>query len=168
MRHPEQLDALLDPLTELLSLEQARAVIVSATDGLVGEDGWNALRLAYRRELVRLAAWDLDQEDALSVVDRVAASLADLAGAALDASLAVARRSPRFPSEQIELTRLAIIGMGKSGARELNYLSDVDVIFVGESVDSEQLADGRAVEIATFLAAETMRGIQDLALEPML
>ena len=168
VRHPEQLDALLDPLTELLSLEQARAVIVSATDGLVGEDGWNALRLAYRRELVRLAAWDLDQEDALSVVDRVAASLADLAGAALDASLAVARRSPRFPSEQIELTRLAIIGMGKSGARELNYLSDVDVIFVGESVDSEQLADGRAVEIATFLAAETMRGIQDLALEPML
>lgn len=168
VRHPEQLDALLDPLTEVLGPEEARRAIGQAVEGLAGEDGWNALRVAYRRELVRLAAWDLDQADALTAVDQVAASLADLAGAALDASLAVARRTSRFPADQMRLTRLAIIGMGKSGARELNYLSDVDVIFVGESVDSEQLQDGRAIEIATFLAAETMRGIQDLALEPML
>ena len=35
-------------------------------------------------------------------------------------------------------TRLAVIGMGKAGARELNYVSDVDVIFVAESADEEE------------------------------
>ncbi len=38
---------------------------------LAGEKGWNALRIAYRRELLRLAAWDLEQPSALAVVDRV-------------------------------------------------------------------------------------------------
>jgi len=98
----------------------------------------------------------------------VAAALADLAGAALDASLSAARRSPRYPAEELALTRLAIIGMGKAGARELNYLSDVDVIFVGGSADPESLEDHRAVELATFLAAETIRGISAPATEPML
>ena len=32
--------------------------------------------------------------------------------------------------------RLAVIAMGKCGARELNYVSDVDVIFVGEEADA--------------------------------
>ena len=52
---------------------------------------------------------------------------ADLADAALDAALqvAVATVSAARP-------RLAVIAMGKCGARELNYVSDVDVIFVGE------------------------------------
>ena len=43
--------------------------------------------------------------------------------------------------------RLAVIAMGKCGARELNYVSDVDVIFVGETAD--------ALEIR--VAGETMR-----------
>ena len=36
------------------------------------------------------------------------------------------------PRDEVAATRLAIIGMGKAGARELNYVSDVDVIFVAE------------------------------------
>ena len=87
----------------------------------------------------------------------------------LQASLAVARRDVKFPAEEVAATRLAIIGMGKAGARELNYVSDVDVIFVGEAggLDGEStLADDRAVTIATQLAMQTMRGIHDLATEP--
>ena len=68
----------------------------------------------------------------------MAARLADAAGAALEASLCVARTrvssgaagAGLFPREQVARTRLAVIGMGKTGARELNYVSDVDVIFV--------------------------------------
>ncbi|HEY1529524.1 MAG TPA: bifunctional [glutamine synthetase] adenylyltransferase/[glutamine synthetase]-adenylyl-L-tyrosine phosphorylase, partial [Galbitalea sp.] len=60
----------------------------------------------------------------------------------------------------------AIIGMGKSGARELNYVSDVDVIFVVEAAGS--LGSDRAVEIGTRLAMQTARGIQELASEPAL
>lgn len=167
-RHPAQLSALLDPLDAPPDAGEYAAMLGAAADGLAGEAGWVAVRIAYRRELVRLAAWDLEQPDGRYVVHLVGAALADLAGAALDASLAVARRSARFPAEQVAATRLAIIGMGKAGARELNYLSDVDVIFVAGTADAEVVDDARAVEIATFLAAESRRGIQELAVEPAL
>jgi glutamate-ammonia-ligase adenylyltransferase len=160
-RHPEQLAVFRDPLTDPADAATVGAVLRAAVDGATGEAAWNALRTAYRAELVRLAAWDLEQPDGSAIVDRVAAGLADLAGAALDAALAVARRSTRFPAEEAAATPLAIIGMGKSGARELNYLSDVDVIFVTDGGDRE-------VEIATALARETMRGIAELAVEPPL
>ncbi len=160
-RQPKRLAVLGDPLSTPEDSETLTATLTASTEGLVGEPAWNALRTAYRSELVRLAAWDLAQPDGLQVVDRVAAGLADLAGAALDAALEVARRTVKFPADEVAATPLAIIGMGKSGARELNYLSDVDVIFVTEG-------EGRHVDIATALARETMRGIAELAVEPPL
>ena len=160
-RHPDQLAVFADPLAVPAEASTLERSLLTAVDGLTGEAAWNALRTAYRAELVRLAAWDLIQPDGAAVIDRVAAGLADLAGAALDASLDVARRSTRFPADEVATTPLAIIGMGKSGARELNYLSDVDVIFVTDGGDRE-------VEIATVLARETMRGIAELAVEPPL
>ena len=178
--HPEQLDVLRERMMTLPDAAELRTTLLAAVDAAGkdapkanGEAGWNALRVAYRRELTRLAAWDLEQPDGIQVVDRVAASLADLAAAALDAALALARKSSRFPKDQVAATRLAIIGMGKAGARELNYLSDVDVIFVaaaaGDSSSSDAIiGDDRAVEIATRLAMDTMRAIHDLALEPPL
>ena len=42
--------------------------------------------------------------------------------------------------------------MGKCGARELNYASDVDVIFVAEPAD-EQISEQAALNLATKLAA---------------
>ena len=160
-RHPADVAVLADPLETPLDAESVGPVLLAAVEGLTGEAAWTALRRAYRSELVRLAAWDLEQPDGAAVVDRVAEGLADLAGAALDASLALARTATRFPAEEVAATALSIIGMGKAGARELNYLSDVDVIFVTDGGDRE-------VEIATALARETMRGIAELALEPPL
>ena len=165
-RHPGQLDALREQLDGPPDAAAYRALLGGAVHGTEGEPGWNALRIAYRRELLRLAAWDLEQPDGLAVVDRVGSALADLAGAALDASLALARTAARFPAEEVAATRLAIIGMGKAGARELNYLSDVDVIFVAGG--GGELSDERAVEIATRLAMDTMKGIGELAVEPPL
>jgi len=166
--HPEQLRVLRAPLPGPGDEASLRAALLAAIEGLGGEAGWNAMRVAYRRELLALAAWDLEQPDGISVVDQVAASLADLAAAALDAALALARRASRFPAEQVASTRLAIIGMGKAGARELNYLSDVDVIFVAASDPASDLDDERAIEIATRLAMDTMRAIHELAVEPPL
>lgn len=158
LRHPAHLDALKKPLRTVPGPDAYGKLLAASIDGLAGEGGWNALRVAYRRELLRLAAWDLEQPDGLAVVDRVGAALADLAGAALDASLALARAGSRADADTLAATRLAIIGMGKAGARELNYLSDVDVIFVGDG----------DIEVATRLAMDTMKGIGDLALEPPL
>ncbi len=167
LRRPEHLAALAEPLPHPDDAAGYRATLLRAVEGHEGEAAWVQLRVAYRRELLRLAAWDLEQPAPIEVVDVVAAALADLAGATLDAGLAVARRMSRFPAEEVAATRLAIIGMGKSGARELNYLSDVDVIYVGEG-DGELVSDGRAIEIATRLAIDTMHALNELAAEPPL
>jgi glutamate-ammonia-ligase adenylyltransferase len=164
-RHPSELAVLLEPVGAPVTAASYRATLLGAVEGLRGEEGANALRRAYRRELTRLAAWDLDHAEPIEAVPQVAAALADLAGAALDAALAVARAGARFSAEEVAATRLAIIGMGKAGARELNYLSDVDVIFAAAG---DGIPDARAVEIATRLAVDTMHAIHELAVEPPL
>ncbi len=165
VRHPRELAGFADAYPAPPPVAQYRASLMAAVEGFSGEDARNALRVAYRRELTRLAAWDLDHPEPIEVVPRVAAALADLAAAALDAGLAIARAGSRFPAEEVAATRLAIIGMGKAGARELNYLSDVDVIFVG---GGEGISDTRAIEIGTRLAVDTMHAIHELAVEPPL
>jgi len=169
LRHPEELFVLALSFTRPPSPEFYRRDLADSVSAIVASDeeaSWDALRVRYRRNVIQLAAWDLGQAHPLDALDRVAAALADLAAAALDAALMVARTTVRFPAAEVAATRLAIIGMGKAGARELNYVSDVDVIFVaGGSTD---LTDGRVVEIATRLAMATMRGIQDYSREPAL
>ncbi|MBT9354933.1 hypothetical protein KBY54_25580, partial [Salmonella enterica subsp. enterica serovar Typhimurium] len=104
------------------------------------------------------------------VVAAVAASLADLAGAALEASLAIARtrQAPSAGRDAVAATQLAVIGMGKAGARELNYVSDVDVIFVGGTTDEEVLSEPQSIDIATRLARDTMRHLSAIEVEPPL
>ena len=117
-----------------------------------GDDVVTDLRTAYRRHLLVLAARDLGGELSL---DEAAAALADLAAAALSAGLAVALAGLRASRPDAVPARLAVVGMGKCGGRELNYVSDVDVIFVAEPVgDAEE--EG-ALRTATALAAELVR-----------
>ena len=117
-----------------------------------GPDPVAALRVAYRRRLLPLAARDLTGEASF---DQVAAELADLAAAALEAALAIARAN--LPPGSAPC-RLAVIAMGKCGARELNYASDVDVIFVAEPAGtSEDGGEAAALRAATQLAAGLIR-----------
>jgi len=164
VRRPAELAAFAEPLGEPLDAGAAREDLLRAVEGLHGDEGRVALRVRYRRHLARLAAWDLAQPSATDALERVAAALADLAGAALEASLDIARRDAPFPPEDVAATRFAVIAMGKAGGRELNYLSDVDVIFVAEP--SRGLSEHRAIEVATRLAVLTTRGITELAVEP--
>lgn len=178
LRQPDQLDALSEPVTRLPSAAELRDDLldaVGAVDGFASvteEEAWTALRIRYRRRLVQVASFDLEQADPVDGFDAVAATISDLAGAALEASLAIARRQTsgtgpgRFPEAEVRATRIAIIGMGKAGARELNYVSDVDVIYVAEGDEEAGVSSGRAVDIATRLAMLTMRGIHDPAIEP--
>ena len=109
---------------------------------------------AYRRGVLHLAARDLT---GVITIDETAAELADLADAVLDSALAVARAElPAEHRAEAAAARLAIVAMGKCGARELNYASDVDVIFVAEPAD-EQTSEEAALSAATRLAAGTIR-----------
>ena len=107
-----------------------------------------ALAAAYRRRLLHLAARDLT---GAATVDEVGEELADLAAAVLEAALAVARSELPGGAESHAPCRLAVVAMGKCGGRELNYASDVDVIFVAEPVrDGDETA---ALATAGRLAA---------------
>ncbi|MCV2491814.1 bifunctional [glutamine synthetase] adenylyltransferase/[glutamine synthetase]-adenylyl-L-tyrosine phosphorylase [Geodermatophilus sp. YIM 151500] len=109
-----------------------------------------ALRLAYRRAVLSLAGRDLG--DGLPP-DEVAEELADIAAAVLTAGLALAVAEQ---PEGAAPCRLAVIGLGKCGGRELNYVSDVDVVFAAEPVDPTD-AEAPAVASATRVAAALMR-----------
>ena len=131
------------------------------------------IRIGYRKQLTKIASFDIEQLDPVAGVAKVAASLADLAGATLDAGLLLARQeisnpenTVSFPELEVSATRVAVIGMGKCGARELNYISDVDVIFVAEP--SGDIASSRAMEIATKLVTRMMRVMDEVATEPPL
>jgi glutamate-ammonia-ligase adenylyltransferase len=118
------------------------------------------LRIAYRRRLLTLAARDLT---GAATLDEVAAELADLAATAIRAALAIAQSQllPDAPS-----CRIAVIAMGKCGARELNYASDVDVIFVAEPADpADPAEETAALRTATQLASAMIRVCSDATAE---
>lgn len=109
----------------------------------------DALRVAYRAALMPVAVNDLLRGDP---VDDTSARLADLADAALAAGLAIARAD--LPDDS-EPCRFSVIAMGKCGAQELNYISDVDVIFIAEAVQGgDEVA---ALRTATKLATGLIR-----------
>ncbi|MFK3679016.1 bifunctional [glutamine synthetase] adenylyltransferase/[glutamine synthetase]-adenylyl-L-tyrosine phosphorylase [Microbacterium sp. NPDC090218] len=176
LRHPDQLSVLEGSITGLPTAEELHVRLlasVGAKDGFAqaGDDeSVVAIRVAYRRSLAEIAAYDLTHPAPEAIVAEVSAALADIAGAALEASLAVARTrlQESMDREEVAATRLAIIGMGKAGARELNYVSDVDVIFVGGSIDEEVVSEARSIDIATRLARETMRNLSAIEVEPPL
>jgi glutamate-ammonia-ligase adenylyltransferase len=123
--------------------------------GPVSADPVERLTAAYHRRLLQLAARDLTGE---ATVDEVAEELADLADAVLDAALAVARAD--LPADAAPV-RLAVVAMGKCGARELNYASDIDVIFVAEPArpDPAGAGDDRSEEDALRTATKLATGI---------
>ncbi|WP_203568288.1 bifunctional [glutamine synthetase] adenylyltransferase/[glutamine synthetase]-adenylyl-L-tyrosine phosphorylase [Aestuariimicrobium ganziense] len=110
------------------------------------------LRLANRRQLCRIAARDLPHPDPVTIMDDVAGELSDLADAVLHAALAIAR----LEVPQHARARLAVIGLGKCGAQELNYLSDVDVLFVAEPADDDTSTEV-AMQVATKVAGAMTR-----------
>ena len=129
-----------------------------------------ALRRAYRDRLTAIVADDLTSADPIEHVPTVCRRMAELADAALDAALLVARAAVGPRADEVAL---AVIAMGKTGARELNYISDVDVVYVvgpaheprsaHESVSEEHLVD-----VGTHLATELAHVVSATAPEPPL
>jgi glutamate-ammonia-ligase adenylyltransferase len=126
---------------------------------VTGADAVAALRTAYRTELFAIAGRDLAGDLPLRVVTE---QLADLAGHTLQTALAVA--AAEFP-DGVAPCRLAIIAMGKTGSRELNYVSDVDVVFVAEAPEDADTDPDAALATASKLAGATMRVCRSVAWE---
>ena len=157
-----------------------------ASREMTGKDGYTALRVAYRAALTKIALVDVCSPDPVELMPTVGRHLADLAAAALEGALAIARTevaeglggglcSAPARGASVDALDLAIIGMGKCGARELNYISDVDVVYVIASVPASELPEGveplteqDCVQIGTELVHALTKAIMAPASEPPL
>ena len=183
VRHPEHLAALDQP-ADLALHAQGGADSAAITPGqqamralllqAVGADPAAArpvaegpevepLRRAYRRQLLQVAAFDLSAPDPLQVLDLVGRALADLATGVLEAALALAR----VQVADHQLVDLTVIGLGKTGGRELNYVSDVDVLYVAEPA-SPEVDEARALLIGSQLAVALQKACSAPGREPVI
>src|SRR5215217_3833607 len=162
--HPEHIELLQTELVKVPATALRRELL-EATGAdpelsvpIATETTGDQLRIAYRGALLRIAARDLCAAEPIEAVVDVADELSDLADATLEAALSISRLKL---GENALKTRLAVVGLGKCGAQELNYVSDVDVLFVAEPVldadGTPLISNDQAVQIATRMAAEMTR-----------
>ena len=170
-RHPERLEllregddelavpaaAVREALLEAVGADPAAEVPVAGSGGREERD---ALRAAYHLRLAQIAAADAVAADPAALQPRVSVAISDLADAALEAASAIARATV----EGHEQVRWSVIAMGKTGARELNYISDVDVMHVvapaHEDCDEEDV-----ITIGAALARELARACSERTAE---
>jgi len=119
------------------------------------------LRMAYRRSLLRIAAGDLT--GALDV-EQTMTALSALADATLQAAYRLACAERGVPVSGPGSPDLAVVAMGKCGGRELNYVSDVDVIFV--CATDEDLPAATAVAARLMAICGLVAWPVDAALRP--
>lgn len=101
------------------------------------------LRRVRRREMLRIGVRDLLR---LATVEETVGSLSDLASVLIHAAYEIVDKDLKAqhgtpmhqrPDGTWVETEFVVIGMGKLGAHELNYSSDVDLIYVYASADGE-------------------------------
>ncbi|GLW32344.1 bifunctional [glutamine synthetase] adenylyltransferase/[glutamine synthetase]-adenylyl-L-tyrosine phosphorylase [Actinoplanes regularis] len=117
-----------------------------------------ALRQAYRIALLRIAAADLTGGRGL---EPTMAALSRLADETLAAAYGIALAG--LPDGTPE-PRLAVVAMGKCGGNELNYVSDVDVIFV--AAGDEDLQAGTTIAARLMEICGQVAWPVDAALRP--
>jgi [glutamine synthetase] adenylyltransferase / [glutamine synthetase]-adenylyl-L-tyrosine phosphorylase len=123
-------------LTELCLSDAAALDVLADLDRPVAFDidDVDVLRRWKRLELLRIAARDLVGIDDLTAVGQALAATADV----------VLRHAVGLAGAP----GLAVIGMGKLGGTELNYASDVDVLFVASDAETGERQARAVMEIA--------------------
>ena len=92
-------------------------------------------------------------------------SLSDLAETTLQATVKLARRDLEGPGRRSPRgLRLAVLGLGRLGYREMDYASDVDLVFVCEETDRS----GRALTLARVWCERIVRTLSSLSREGQL
>jgi len=187
--HPVLLDELVDLRDERMgefsekdwnAWEETLSERLKACDGDV-EQCLNILRDTTHSAIFRLLVCDLD---GTLTVEHLADKLSAIADAVLRQVLECAWR--QTPSRHRETPRIAVIGYGKLGGKELGYASDLDLVFLYEDEASEaasiyarlvrrminwltaQTSSGKLYEIDTRLRPEGEDGLLVCSLEHFL
>lgn len=150
IRNPEYLEALTNARMRA-SAHDAAMVLVDLQRLIALGKTANAQRDALRRakgpEILRIGVRDLLGEAAMPVIAR---EISDFADAAVQAAftICISEIEPPPPS-------FAVIAMGKLGGQELNYSSDIDLIFVHGDQENAQICIKLAESVRDTLAKST-------------
>ncbi len=159
LKHPEMIDYLVlqthsRPLKTLEEMDTEVKERFSSLEDL--EDFIDGLRLYKKEEWLRIAINDIN-----NVIwgDNVTRQLTSLADVLLKYSLQRARELTGLE----ESTPFAVIAMGKLGAGELSYYSDLDIVFLYKPCED---GEGRNIQVVrtaqrliTILSANTREGV---------
>lgn len=121
-----------------------------------------AIRRIKQWETLRIAFGDLIKRQAIEVVT---AQISHLADALVEAALACARRklADKRPRQAHGApARFAVIALGKLGGQELNYSSDIDLIFVCDNVNGDVKRAAAAADYFERLARHVVKLLSDV------
>jgi len=174
IRHPELLDTLVrSDLARVSRLprelaDELRDLLSACPDY---ESRLDMLRSFRHQEFLRIAMADLNAQIGFSEVQR---ELTVLAETILEFALEIAREqcAPKIPTAQ--RVAMAIVAMGRLGAAEMSYNSDLDLIFIYEPLAENPLASHEAAarvaqKVIAVLETKTREGYVykvDLRLRP--
>jgi [glutamine synthetase] adenylyltransferase / [glutamine synthetase]-adenylyl-L-tyrosine phosphorylase len=181
--NPDYLDMLRVPLSRSPSPAEMRASLQAAVDAAFEDSAvLRVFRRFRQRQLLRIGANDVIRDRPLEEITRDISRTADVA---LEVALATALRTVgnRFGQPHTEAGQpvsCVILAFGKHGGEELNYSSDIDLMFV---YDEEGATRGKRTtgipndeffakvvsEVVRLLSAHTDRGLAyriDLRLRP--
>lgn len=168
LRHPELLDSLVR--ADLVQVRRERTEMLAELSARLAEvrefeDRLDILRRYRMEEFLRIG---INDSNGLLDVTEVTAQLTNLAEVCLTGAYDVARAAL---VEHLNLSRvpgrLAIIGMGKLGAGELNYNSDLDLVFLyeplaedesGETLTSQEWFTKLTQRLISVLQVQTREG----------
>jgi glutamate-ammonia-ligase adenylyltransferase len=167
-RYPTLLAWLLEPVNmrQRLRDEMAEELAQNLAPFSSKKARWNVLRRFKYRQLLRIGCRDLLGDADLTVTTEELSRLADVClGAAWHAGEEECRARHGPPlSPSGEEAGLAIISMGKLGAEELNYSSDIDLFFV-YSEDGETAGGLPNVEYFTRVARAVVEALESITEE---
>ncbi|GIW45496.1 MAG: glutamate-ammonia-ligase adenylyltransferase [Candidatus Binatia bacterium] len=167
IRHPELLDSLVR--ADLVRVRRSREELAADLRSLLSavedfESQLDVLRRFRNQEFLRIGVNCVEN---LLDEQEVGEELSNLAEVCLEAAIEIAGARARERFELVELPgRLVVLGLGKLGARELNFNSDLDLIFVYEprehgksTVVPHEVFTWFAQRLITVLQVPTKEGI---------
>ncbi|MGH7823409.1 MAG: bifunctional [glutamate--ammonia ligase]-adenylyl-L-tyrosine phosphorylase/[glutamate--ammonia-ligase] adenylyltransferase, partial [Candidatus Binatia bacterium] len=159
LRHPELLDSLVR--ADLAMVRKDRAMLDAELESLLDaapdyESELDALRRFRNEEFLRIGVNDIH---GLLDFSEVNEQLSMLAEACVGAALRIASRTVRERFGALP-GAFAVMGMGKLGGQELNYNSDLDLIFVYDAPARAEAPGLSVHEAFTKLAQRLMAVLQ--------
>ncbi len=182
LNRPELIDTLIR--VDLTRIEKTRddmladlRTAINESDDL--ESKLNALRRYKNEEFIRIGLHDLG---AAIDIEQVLKQLSNLAEACVESALQLALKELQNRFGAVPGGRFAVLGMGKMGGRELDYNSDLDLIFIYDASEEAYSFGGTQGQLAahefyvrvgqkliTYLSAATEEGVAykiDMQLRP--